>query len=335
MIAQRGKPAVIAIAALALTSVGVGAFALTQVHGQGSAAQATVDPTMEPSVAPRVSTSATPLPGEAEPILDKILTIHDASHVPMPLDPYMTSMDDIRFIDQAQDVGAASCMRSLGFTTWTADTIRTSRPEDYREGDIFEYLDPQQAAQSGYPRASEETAKAEMADTKREPTVEERKAYYGDAVHTKEGRSIPRGGCVVEADVKIYGKDKALPADPRSLAVGSRSQALGDSRVRDAIMAWRSCMQSAGITSYDHPVPASKDPKWQTRAADAPASAEEKRVASADANCRVEVNLVGIYKSVRFAYEQQLLDENKEKILESKKIFEKWVANAKAIIKAG
>ncbi|MGP3962207.1 hypothetical protein ACTWPT_40070 [Nonomuraea sp. 3N208] len=63
--------------------------------------------------------------------------------------------------------------------------------------------------------------------------------------------------------------------------------------------------------------------------------AEEKRIAVVDAKCQAEVNLVGIYKTVRAAYEQRLLDENKSKISESKAIIDGWKKNAAAIMKTG
>ncbi|MEV4377330.1 hypothetical protein [Streptosporangium sp. NPDC049644] len=264
------------------------------------------------------------------------MKVTNSTHVPMPLDSHLTSMSDIKIIDQAQDVAAATCMRSLGFAQWTASTIRTWRPEDYREFDNFEYLDPEIAAESGYPRLPSAKTAPTDAQSKHEPTPEEKAAFYGGTAQTMTGRAVPAGGCVRQADQSIYGKaGGALPADPRSLAVGSRSRALGDSRVRAAITAWRTCMHDAGMTSYQHPVTSKNDSRWQSRDAGTPASAEEKRVAVADANCQSKVNLVGVYKTVRKAYEQQLLDDNRAKIDESKRIFGDWVNNAKAIIKAG
>ncbi|MEV5408056.1 hypothetical protein AB0K60_04320 [Thermopolyspora sp. NPDC052614] len=325
------------IATFGLAVVGVSALALSQLFGPGGATTVvTADSTMEPSVGPKPRVSDTP-PGSAEPVLDKILTIQDSRHVPMPLDPYLTPMEGIRLIDQARDVAVARCMRSLGFKDWTPDTIRTWRAEDYREHDLFEYLDPEDSTRSGYPRAAETAGRSETAESapRHEPTVEERQAYEGSVARTASGRSVPQGGCAVVGDAEIRKDTRDLPADPRSLAVSSRSSALGDSRVRAAIGAWRSCMQRSGVTGYDHPVPAMNDPRWQSRAADEPASADEKRVAGADATCRTETNLVGIYKTVRSAYEQRLLERHKDKIEESREIFDVWVDNARRVIATG
>ncbi|GAA2315038.1 hypothetical protein GCM10010149_78410 [Nonomuraea roseoviolacea subsp. roseoviolacea] len=333
MTLRRGRAAAVAVVAVAtVATVGI----VSQLSQDEQPAFATVDPTAAPPVPSDVRSTGGPGGEVREPVLGEIVKVTNSNPVPMPLDPHLTSMSDIKIIDQAQDVAAAMCMRSLGFTRWKADTIRTWRPEDYREFDTFEYLDPKAAADSGYPRVPAVKTAAPDARTGHEPTADEKSAFYGAAARTTAGTAVPAGGCVRQADQSIYGKAGGdLPADPRSLAVGSRSRALGDSRLREAISAWRACMQDAGITSYQHPVAAKNDPTWQSRDAGTPASAEEKRVAAADANCQLQVNLVGVYKTVRAAYEQQLLDENRAKIDESKRIFAAWVSNAKAIIKAG
>ncbi|MEV4454331.1 hypothetical protein [Microbispora sp. NPDC049633] len=335
MTLQPRRAVAVGAATVALASISAAAFTLTQLSAENTAVTAAVDPTVEPSPPAGPYPTSAPLGGEGEPPLGDIATVRDSKHVAMPLDPYLTPMSDIKLIDQARDIASAACMRSLGFTGWTSTTIRTWSPGDYRESDVFDYLDTKAAADSGYPRLPAESVPRAFTESRHEPTLEERKAFDGAADRTQSGRAIPAGGCAGQADDKLYGTMRKLPADPRGLAVASRSRAMRDSRVRAALTAWRACMQNAGITSYDHPITAQNDPRWQSRAEGAPASAEEKRVAAADANCQAEVNLVGIYKAVRAAYEQRILDGNKGKIAESTHIFEGWVSRAKALIKAG
>ncbi|MEV0236088.1 hypothetical protein [Nonomuraea sp. NPDC050786] len=321
--------------AVALATLTVVGFTVSQLSGTDTSALATVDPTVEPTT-PRATSAASPLGSEGEPALGAIPKIKDATPVPMPLDSVLTPMNDIKLIDQARDVAAAACMNALGFKTWTAGTIRTWDAREYREHDFFDYIDPAVAAESGYPRQADVKAvSSTFAGTKHEPTAEERKAYEGGASQTADGKPIPAGGCAGQADEKLYGQQKKLPADPRALAVASRSRALGDSRVRAALVSWQSCMQKAGVTAYQHPITAQNDPKWKSRTQGTPASDEEKRIAALDAKCQDEVNLVGVYKAVRAAYEQRLMEENKSKFAESKAIVDGWTKNAAAIMKSG
>jgi hypothetical protein len=87
--------------------------------------------------------------------------------------------------------------------------------------------------------------------------------------------------------------------------------------------------------NYDHVQAARHDLKWASRTAETPADAEERRVASIDAGCQQTVNIVGLYKTVRKAYEERLVAQHKARFAESKKIFEGWLANAREILAKG
>ncbi|MEV0756722.1 hypothetical protein [Streptosporangium sp. NPDC050280] len=331
MFTRKRLLAATAFAALTLTGCGDQQFqdvGLTSV-------QQTPGPT-GPTPAPTVpSETGGPAP-VAEPSLGPVPRITNGDRVPMPLDPYMTSMNDIKTIDMARDIAGAQCMKRLGFDTWTADTIRTWDPASYTEFDLFEYLDPKAAAANGYlPAGGGSSRTSEEADRSsgRQPTKSELEAYSGSAAQTSK-KAIPPGGCSGAAETEIYGDSRRLPADPRELAVRSRILAKGDSRVKTAISGWRACMAKSGLQFVD-PALASRDPRWVSRDPAMPAGDEEKRVASVDAECRLEVNLVGTYKTVRAAYEKRLLEENKAQLDAAKTVFDTWLRNARTIIAEG
>lgn len=285
---------------------------------------------------PRISSGAPTAPKAEEPPVGSIPQISSSERIPMPLDPYIISMKDLRTIDIARDIGAAVCMKSLGFTEWTAGTVRTWDPENDKEYDYLEYIDPVAAAHSGYPRTQPDPklpAPKSPADTKRRLTREEMAAFNGSASHTSTGRAIPEGGCSKEGARGIRDEATELPVDARALAVNSRISARQDSRVRAALAAWRSCMEKSGLR-YPDPIILRVNPEWASRKADAPAGAEEKRVAGADATCQREVNLVGVYKAVRVAYEERLVAAELEKLTAARPILETWVKNAEAVIAA-
>ncbi|WP_405085993.1 hypothetical protein [Microbispora sp. NBC_01389] len=246
-------------------------------------------------------------------------------------------MDGIKLVDSARDIAAAACMRRLGFTKWTADTIRTWDPADYTEYDYVEYLDPDLVAKSGYPRPSVGGASTgalrEDGRRRHEPTKEERNAFEGGARQTATGEAIPAGGCIGNARSRIHGREPHLPVDPRSLAVDSRLSALHDSRVREAFAAWSACMARHDLP-YPDPVLLRNDPRWASREVSEPANEEERKTAFADATCQAEVNLAGVYKTVRAAYEQSLVEQNRTELAEVGPVFQDWVDNAKALIKS-
>ncbi|MEV7012351.1 hypothetical protein [Streptosporangium sp. NPDC051022] len=255
----------------------------------------------------------------------------------MPLDPYMMSMEDLKKAVVAQELAADSCMRSLGFTDWEPGAVRSWDPESFKEYDYFEYLDPATVAVQGYPRpsADPELAVLNGPDPENGPSQEQMAAYEGYEQQTKTGRAIPEGGCFQEARRKIYGQSAGLvelPADARNLAVLARSSAMSDSRVRRALAEWKNCVTAEGL-SYESPVVPPNDIAWVNRDPSVPASEEEKRVARIDAGCQKAANVVGVYKSVRIAYEKHLVASQQEKLTESRAILEKWKANAAALLK--
>lgn len=254
----------------------------------------------------------------------------------MPLDEFMTSMGDIHKIDLARDVAAANCMKAIGFTDWEVGSLRTWGPRSYIESDLFDYLDPIEASLSGYPTEAVDPKLEAIVSTrpKHVPTNEEMLAHDGRVTATKSGKKVPAGGCAGEADRRLFAKDRKLPADPRNLAVDARSAALRDSRVVQAMEAWKACAQKAGLT-YNTPFDAEHDQRWMARRAGEPATEEEKRVAALDAKCQAEVNMVGVYKAVRAAYETRFIKDNKAKLEASAAIFNAWVKKAEEINSAG
>ncbi|MEU8276340.1 hypothetical protein ACFYOK_33605 [Microbispora bryophytorum] len=331
--AVAGKSFSLAAAALALAtlaSCGTGT-------GESQNATAVVDanPSAAPEMPnpPKASTGPTAAAPE-EPPLGTVSSIPDGSRIPMPLDPYMTPMSDLKTLAIARDKAAAKCMSSLGFQEWTATTIRTWDSRHLKEADLLEPLNSTTAGTAGYTPAvveQELSGAADEAVTRRQPTAVQMKAYDGTAAKTDTGRAIPQGGCSEHARHRVYGDTTELPADPRALAVTSRSFAIGDSRVRKAITAWSACMAKNGL-HYDSPAAARYDLQWATRDPATTPSDQEKRVAAIDANCQKDSNVVGMYKAARVAYEERLVAENKSKLLAGRPIFEKWVKNAESII---
>ncbi|MFI7538151.1 hypothetical protein [Streptosporangium sp. NPDC049376] len=283
------------------------------------------------------SSEGSPLPSPPEktpePTIGSVLQVTNGKRIPMPLDPYLPSMEELRNLSLARDAAANSCMRAIGFTDWEDGIVRSWDETSFNEYDYFDYLDPATAADKGYPRpeVAPEIARLSKVRPKHGPSKEQMAAYDGRDPRTKSGHTVPAGGCAGEAKSKIYGDTAELPVDSRALAVDSRISAMGDSRVRQAVSAWKTCMSRNGLR-YESPVVPRHDVRWASRNASTPADAEEKRVAGIDATCQKEVNLTGVYKTVRIAYEELIVAKNKEKLAAAQQTTQKWTANASAVL---
>jgi hypothetical protein len=322
----------ILVAVGAAVMLGGGASAVASVAPSGTLPFASPSPG-GPSVKPRPVVPSDTSPPQAEPALGALPKITSGQRLAMPLDSFMTSMGDIKAIDSARLIQARNCMWSLGFRDWRADTVVTSKPSDYNESDLLDYLDPSAVSRSGYPQklvdkgASPRPGAASKAAA---PALDAMQAFIGDKPRTSTGKAVPRGGCLEQGDREVRTGSANLPTDPRALAAVARFQALRDSRTQHAFRAWNACMSQNGL-NYKEPLNAQADPRWSRRAASAPASAEEKHVATIDAACQQKLNLVGTYMALEIAYQQRLLDANMSSLRASLAIFQTWVGNARTI----
>lgn len=314
----------------------IAAAGMTAAAGSG---RPLADASSGPSLAPGSAPTATPSPTiPDEPPLGQIPVIsRRGQHVPMPLDPYMTSMDDLKTIDDAVAISARDCMRSLGYTDWTTTTITNFQPGDYVEFDPLDYIDPVTVAKDGYPVApNKKDSAGNSASDASAPTREEIAAFTGsgDTTHAvpKAGETVPPGGCDGQGEQQIYGSVQDLPADPRGLRMEGQDSAQGDSRMQQAFATWSACMKAANM-SYDSPLDAQADSRWGSRDSTTPASTEEKQTAAADATCQQKINMAGTYTALQIAYQSRLVAGNKTQLDQSAQIFhDQWLANAKELL---
>ncbi|MFF2657182.1 hypothetical protein ACFVUH_07430 [Kitasatospora sp. NPDC058032] len=139
------------------------------------------------------------------------------------------------------------------------------------------------------------------------------------------GQKVPPGGCIGEASGRLgataengNGGDTQLALDVKNTG-WKQSQA--DTRLLAAFSAWSGCMKAKG---YDYPTPiaATDDPQWQTLGA---ASEKARQTATADATCKAEHNVVGIWFTVESAYESALIEQNAEALRAVKQDIDKRV----------
>ncbi|TDD63371.1 hypothetical protein [Actinomadura rubrisoli] len=269
-----------------------------------------------------------------EPPLGPIPTVTSNAHIPLPLDSYILSIDEVGLIEKARAIGARDCLRSLGFGASSTAALAAIDPTDADER-VVEYLDPDIAAKRGYggitPPDEGETKAGRAA-----PDADSHlgAAYLGTRKSTPKGRSIPDGGCFAEGDRKVKEGTGTLELDPRSVRTSGTVAVMKDSRYRAAVSQWSSCMKARDL-DYDAPESARLDPDWDKRPTAEPPSERERHVAAADAACRQQTNIVGIAVAVETAHQSKLINENREKLEAGKTVVAQWLRNANAIIAKG
>jgi hypothetical protein len=79
-----------------------------------------------------------------------------------------------------------------------------------------------------------------------------------DGLHDQNGRPLPDGGCIGEADHELDGGSRADVLLPEKLANTAYERSLVSAPVEKEFSAWSSCMREKGYTSSD-PVSATND----------------------------------------------------------------------------
>ncbi len=90
-----------------------------------------------------------------------------------------------------------------------------------------------------------------------------------------------------------------------------------DARVQDAFDGWSDCMAAAGF-QYGDPWEANDDPQWYPSEDQTSGTARvtdlQIATATADVQCKQDVNLAGIWLAVETAYQLELIADNEERL---------------------
>ncbi|MEV4113155.1 hypothetical protein [Nonomuraea sp. NPDC049695] len=218
--------------------------------------------------------------------------------VAFPLDAYEVSPTDMARLTNAMRSSLSDCMGRFGFTDYPKEKLKAqTRP--FPKDRQYLFIDPAKVAEYGYaggPMAeisdkalnSESSAKAAA-----KPSPEEVSVYLGKGQQVYRGAQVPEGGCLGEARRAVLNgagtEDEWVVTQLRGQA---SEQAEKDARVVGATQRWSACMARSGY-SYKDPGAAWEDPRWSDRRNGGPLTSEEKAVATADMNCKLETNYLG------------------------------------------
>ncbi|WP_067479647.1 hypothetical protein [Actinomadura hibisca] len=265
------------------------------------------------------------------PPLEHIAHVTSSAQPSYPLDAYTLSLDEVALIEKARVISARRCLSALGFTK-PALAIAATAPQE-QDHRVVEYLSPKTAAKEGYGGIITPGGEGKR-PIKAKSSGNVAAAYLGSAKVTSTGRAIPQGGCFAEGDRKVKASAGAIDLDPRQLLTQAAIAVMRDSRFKTAETQWSECMKARGHNFQNH-VSAQLSPKWDKRSRGQVPSAEERKVAAQDAECRQQVNLVGIAQAVEIAHQKKLVNDNQARLLKGKRVVDIWLHNAKTIIARG
>ncbi|MFH8787260.1 hypothetical protein [Streptomyces roseoverticillatus] len=247
----------------------------------------------------------------------------------LPIDPYLLANDQADRLDAAQRTLVERCMNRFGVTYRPPDPGTPFRPgtrTQYRYG----VTDPADASRYGFappgsPRTPPPPPEALPSLSAEAGVVltgtDDPKAKPGSGAakggQRVGGRTVPVGGCLGEARAALRtdgaGAGGDAPVADR-INAGSFEKAKRDPRVAGVLARWAECMKQRGFASYGDPLQASGDPAWRTPQP----SAKEREAATADARCKKEHNVVGVWFTVDAAYQRQEIERNAKELAEVK-----------------
>lgn len=275
-----------------------------------------------------------------EPSLGPRIEPGDMRGFTLPLDSYVSA--PVVEILEAENVLVHNCMADFGFT---GEYLNIDSPETHPPPNHHRYwlVSNSDATALGYLSPWAGAAKEKLASNIDWSQVEVT-LLLGREARFYEGREIPEGGCLGEARRKLAqgapkipemegapivedgsGTSVAMIAD--HLADESFDHMIEDSRVKDAVAQWRTCMAGQGL-EYESPREANNDPKWY---GDVP-SAEEIETAKADVACKEQVDLVSTMATVETAYQHRALETNADALAKVREAIDTRLENARSVL---
>ncbi|MFB7472391.1 hypothetical protein [Kitasatospora sp. NPDC056184] len=273
----------------------------------------------------------------APPSISAVPTIVQAEDKALPIEAYLLTSEQNRQTVAARNILTDRCMARFGFTSTEPPLPPgTARSDANLTQRRYFVTNVTEAAQYGY------GAKTPVSGEKPSPAPQP-PAYLLALTGSPDGslsflpgqtpqggqdvngQKVPPGGCVGEASGKLgateangNGGDAQLSRDIKNTGW---EKSLTDARLLAAFSAWSDCMKAKG---YDYPTPiaATDDPQWQTLGV---SSEKARQTATADATCKAEHNVVGIWYTVESAYETALIEQNAEALRAIKQDIDKRV----------
>lgn len=246
-------------------------------------------------------------PGDSD--LGPLAVVSEPSEIVLPLDQYSLSDSQQFLVDSAVYTLGKQCMARF-------DLVPPGPPPQRPVTDsrLWRYgvLDPALAAKWGYARPPDTSGSAPAAP----PPPAAVAVWFGKGERTYQGIEIPNDGCQAQARRDL--DQGQAPPDlnfVERLEVEANRRAENDPRLRNGFAQWSQCMQRAGF-NYRDPWSANDDPtiRDSSDTTNQNPSARQIATAIADARCKQQTNLVGLWMTLESHYQQHLLNDQRRRL---------------------
>ncbi|WP_333777712.1 hypothetical protein [Streptomyces sp. IBSBF 3136] len=285
-------------------------------------------------------TSATPTAqrAAAAPEVGTVPTLDNTRARKLPVEKYLISPQENAKIESARSALMTSCMKRFGFT------FKPATPDYGQKWDQtshrYDPTDPALAAAHGYhgPRRGTQAGAQRPA---RKPMSSAMEVVLGHGLGAPtppggatppadgkyHGLTIPKGGCMGEAEAKLTRGGGIIQDAPGAVDINFKDyvRSMADPKLKAAFAKWSSCMKEKGF-SYPTPEAAVKDPAWNSPKP----SKHELATAAADVDCKRRNNVVGTWFAVEAAYETRDIQSDIKKMTRIRNSIDIAVRNAAA-----
>jgi hypothetical protein len=236
----------------------------------------------------------------------------------LPFDAYSPSLAALYTLSNAQDRLTRDCMKAAGLD-WKV-IARPTTVNDYRNRRRYGVIEMAIAQDYGFhvPTGLLTPAAVEQLYDARENSLSQQQK---DAAYGKDG-------CATRATQRF-------PANSRTDQLSQFDRkSLNDSRhepsVAAALKVWRECAGQQNL-HYQDPLEAASDTRWWADESAGP-SAEEKKAAVVDVQCKEKAGLVNAWHTAEARIQEEIIRRNTDYFQRTKTELESQLADANAIL---
>ena len=249
----------------------------------------------------------------AVPALGPVPTITDPSQVTLPTDAFPPTAEQLRGQRQVVAAVSAACTRDLGYGDGDRTTHLIGVEQEVRSrvtrSFSYGYFAPAGTQPKGYgthvdmDEVMAAAGPAQPLSAEEETALNGRDPATGQPVERPNGREVPEGGCHRKGREAIADVSSGLPD-------GGPAVPLTDPRTVEAYSTWSACMQAEGY-DYKDPSAAIADER-RRQPSERQASDRQIATATADVECKITNNTVGVIVAVQRAYGTRYVEAHAE-----------------------
>lgn len=248
----------------------------------------------------------------------------------LPVEVYFPSDEDSSQIFRARTILISDCMGDFGFDWKAPPELPRVGPKtltDLRYG----IHDAALAGKRGYKPAAEEMAAYQKAvdmgavDGTTTDGADGRVLNGGAA--EVDGRKIPEGGCVGQAERELGDKGALGSPLAQQISNDAFARAKQNPKVAKIFRQWSSCMKDSGY-SYEEPLEAPDDPAFSS----SEVTREEIETAKADLACRRLHNVAKVWFEAETVLQKKAVEEQAEELNQGREGIEEALRKASGIL---